>query len=151
MLDLVPFKHSHGMPELFRDMDLVFKRMMNEFAQYDLGTDIDVAWNPRLDLIETKDNFEVRADLPGLDRKDIDISLDRDTLVIKGEKKIEKEESDKHFHRKERHYGSFYRAMRLPGEVEAEKIDATFKDGVLRIMLPKTEETRKKIAHVKIH
>lgn len=151
MLDLLPVRRSHDLPGMFKDMDLIFKRMMNEFAQYDLGTDLDVAWTPRLDLIETKEGYEVRADLPGLDRKDIDISLERDTLVIKGEKKIEKEESDKHFHKKERYYGSFYRAMRLPGEVEAEKIDATFKDGVLKILLPKTEETRKKIAHVKIH
>lgn len=151
MLDLVPFRRRHEFPEVLKEMENMFKDFWHDFGLSEVGTDLDVKWTPRLDVTESEGNIEVKAELPGLERKDIDISLERDLLVIKGEKKHEKEESEKHFYRKERRYGSFYRALRLPAEVESEKIDATYKDGVLKITLPKTEESKKKIAHIKVH
>lgn len=151
MLDLVPFTRRHDWPEIFKDMENSFKSLWRETGFRDVGVDFDTDWTPTLDLIESEGAYEVRTELPGLEKKDIDISLDRDLLVIKGEKKHEKEESDKRYHRVERQYGSFYRSIRLPGEVKNEKIDAKFKDGVLTIKLPKTEETQKRVAHIDVH
>ncbi|MBU0729335.1 MAG: Hsp20/alpha crystallin family protein [Proteobacteria bacterium] len=112
---------------------------------------MEVDWNPQLDLLESDDKITVKAEVPGIEPKDIDISIDRDMLVIKGEKKHEKEESGERYHRVERSFGSFYRAVRLPGEVDRDKIDAKYTNGVLDITLPKVEADRKKITHVKVH
>lgn len=151
MLDLTPIKHRPGLPTLFREMETVFKNLLHDFPFGELPTEFEAGWTPRMDVSETDEHIEIKAELPGLEKKDIDISLDRDTLVIKGEKKHEKEEKWKTFHRIERSYGSFYRTLRLPTEVETGKIDATFKDGVLTIKLPKSEESQKKIAHIEVH
>ncbi|MCB2182487.1 MAG: Hsp20/alpha crystallin family protein [Desulfobulbaceae bacterium] len=152
MLDLVPFRRRHGgVPDVFEEMEDVFKKFWKGSLLPELTADFDTNWVPRLDVSETDESIEVVADLPGLDKKDIDISLDRDLLVIKGEKKEEHEETKKHIHRMERRYGSFYRAIRLPADVVSEKIDASFKKGVLKITLPKSEEAKKKVAHIDVH
>lgn len=151
MFDLTPIKHRPELPSLFREMEKLFKNFPLEFPFKEFTTGLDTEWAPRLDVSETDDHIEVKAELPGLEKKDIDISLERDTLILKGEKKNEKEEEGKTFHRIERSYGSFYRALRLPTEVEAGKIDAKYADGVLTITLPKTEESKKKIAHIEVH
>ncbi|MEW6426759.1 MAG: Hsp20/alpha crystallin family protein [Thermodesulfobacteriota bacterium] len=109
------------------------------------------AWSPKVDLSETDKEITVKAELPGLKREDIDISLDERSLVIKGEKKSESEETGRHFHRVERTYGCFYRALPLPATVEQDKIEATYKDGILTVVLPKTEEARKKLTHIEVH
>lgn len=95
-------------------------------------------FSPQVDVKETEKEISVTAELPGLDEKDIDVSLTSDTLTLKGEKKEEKGEKGESGWRMERRYGSFYREIPLPEEIEAEKVDATFKKGVLRIAIPKT-------------
>jgi HSP20 family protein len=104
-------------------------------------------FSPRVDVSETDKEIKVSAELPGMEEKDIDVSLTRDTLTIKGEKKEEKEESGKDYYRMERSYGSFTRSIPLPVEVDTDKVEATFKKGILDITLPKTakaiEETKK--------
>jgi len=97
-----------------------------------------------IDVSETKNELVVKAELPGMDSKDIDISMSNGFLTIKGEKKHEKEEKDENYHLIERSYGSFTRSVRLPKEVQSEKIMASFKNGVLRVTLPKSEEAKKK-------
>ncbi|MBU4326722.1 MAG: Hsp20/alpha crystallin family protein, partial [Proteobacteria bacterium] len=114
------------------------------------GEDVDLKWSPRLDVSETDKALEVVADLPGMEKKDINVSVDGDLLTIKGEKKEVKESKDKHFHSIERRSGSFYRALRLPAEVENDKIEANFKDGVLTLTLPKSKKTVKKVAQIEI-
>ena len=152
MLDLVPFRRHGGVPDMFREMERMFDEVRRGFPFHEMiTTESDVEWAPRVDIDETDKAIEVKAELPGLESKDIHISLDRDMLVIKGERKRETEESGKFYHRIERQFGSFCRSLRLPVEVESEKIDATFKNGVLQITLPKTEEAKKRIAHIKIH
>ena len=151
MLDLVPFGRRRDWPDVFREMENAVKNIWQDLPFRETGTDLDIEWTPRLDLVETDEAYEVKTELPGLEKKDIDISIDRDVLVVKGEKKHEKEEKGKHFHRLERRYGTFYRSIRLPGEVLEDKIDANFKNGVLTITLPKSEETKKRIAHIKVH
>jgi HSP20 family protein len=94
-------------------------------------------WTPALDMSEGKDAITVKAELPGVDPKEINISLEGDTLTIKGEKEQKKEEKDERSHRIERSYGAFMRSISLPTPVDASKVTATFKDGVVTITLPK--------------
>ncbi len=107
-------------------------------------------WLPSIDVSETKNELVIKAELPGLDPKDIDISMNNGYLTIKGEKKHEKEEKDENYHLVERSYGSFTRSVRLPNEVQSDKITASFKNGVLRITLPKSEEAKKKEIKIKV-
>jgi HSP20 family protein len=103
-------------------------------------------WVPNLDVSETSKEVIVQAEIPGMESKDINVSLEGGMLTIKGERKREHEEKDENFHRIERNYGSFYRSIRLPADVDPENVKATYKKGVLKINLPKTEkETGKKI------
>jgi HSP20 family protein len=153
MFELIPSLRRRGpeVPDIFEGFENMFKRMWESTMLPDLTTDVERNWVPRLDVSETDKEIEVSADLPGLDKKDIDISLENDILVIKGERKEEFRETDKHVHRMERRYGSFYRSLRLPVDVKSDAIEASFKNGVLKITLPKTEEARKKIAHITVH
>lgn len=102
------------------------------------------AWSPSLDIYESKDNLLVKADLPGLKKEDIKVSVQAGTLIIEGEKKSEKENKDKGTLRTERTYGSFYRAIALPAAVDESKVKAVYKQGVLELTLPKTEEAKPK-------
>jgi HSP20 family protein len=120
------------------------------FPFHNLQEDMDVAWSPRLDVSETDNNLEIVADLPGMEKKDITVTLEDNLLTIKGEKKEEKENKDKQYHTIERCSGSFYRAVRLPVEVEKDKIEAAFKDGVLTLRLPKSKESKRKAAQIEI-
>lgn len=105
---------------------------------------------PALDVFEEKDEVVVKADLPGLSKEDIEVNLTGSALTIKGEKKKEEEIKDKDYYRCERSYGSFIRSLELPCEVKADQVAASFKNGVLEIRLPKTEEAKKKEIKVKI-
>jgi HSP20 family protein len=150
MLGLVPYRKT-GLPDVFREMEELTKGFWPEFTSRDLTTGEGMEWAPMLDLTETEGNLEIKAELPGMERKDIDITLDRGLLVIKGEKKEEKEEKGRYYHRVERRYGTFCRSVRLPAEVKEEKIEATFKDGVLTVTLPKVESEIKKVTHIDVH
>jgi HSP20 family protein len=150
MFDLSPFKRRSEVPRVFSEMDDLLQKMWVDFPFHNLEEGASLSWSPRLDVSETDKALEIVADLPGMDKKDINISLDGDLLTIKGEKKEVKEKKDKHFHTIERRSGSFYRALRLPVAVESDKIDANFKDGVLTLTLPKSKEAAKKVAQIEI-
>jgi HSP20 family protein len=107
-------------------------------------------WLPSLDVSETKNELVVKAEVPGMDPKDIDISLSDGMLTIKGEKKQEKEEKEADYHLVERSYGAFTRSVQLPKEVQSEKINASYKNGILKITLPKSEEAKKKEIKIKV-
>lgn len=94
-------------------------------------------WEPTLDVAETKDEVVVKVEVPGVEPKDIAVALEDGMLTIKGEKRAETEEKDKRYHRVERSYGAFYRAIRVPAPVDETKVKATFKDGVVTITMPK--------------
>ena len=132
---------------LRREMDRLFERFLGELPGPDLS---GMGWAPRLDLTETKDSLIVKAELPGLEAKDLDISVSGNTLNIKGEKKQVREEKDEHHHLIERSYGAFSRTVELPAPVAPDKIKAAFKDGVLTITLPKTEEAKRKAIPIKV-
>ena len=124
-----------GMTGLKQEMDRVFDRFF-ESRWEDLPALGD--WVPKVDVSETKDAVVVKAEIPGMEAKDIQASLQENVLTITGEKKQEKEEKDERYHRVERTYGSFARSVRLPAGVEAGKVNAAFKNGVLTVTLPKT-------------
>lgn len=138
---LVPWRPFDELSTLRREMDRVFERVFGEFPSLERPT---LAWTPRLDVTETRDSVLIKAELPGLEAKDVDVALSGDTLTIKGEKKQEREEKDEYHHLVERAYGSFARMVRLPAPVAADKVKATFKNGVLTVTLPKTEEARQR-------
>ncbi len=105
---------------------------------------------PRIDATEDDKAYQIRAELPGMDREDVDITLADGMLTIRGEKKREDEEKGKEFYRKERTFGSFRRTLPVPSEVDESQIVASFRKGVLTIELPKSEEARKKITHIDV-
>jgi HSP20 family protein len=140
------------------EMDRLFDRFGSGFGFPSLRRmfDVESPWRssfsfsmPAIDMSEDEKTYKVSAELPGMDSKDIDVSVTGDTLVLRGEKRQEKEEKDKNYHFSERAYGSFQRAFELPASIDRGKITADFSKGVLTITLPKTVEAQqptKKIA-----
>lgn len=105
---------------------------------------------PAMDMVEKDDAFEITAELPGLDEKNVEIKLSNGNLTIKGEKKEEKEEREKEYYLSERRYGSFQRIFRVPEGVDADKIDASFRKGVLTVTLPKTPAAKQSEKHISV-
>ena len=106
-------------------------------------------WNPAVDLYEKDDHFVIKAELPGVDKKDIAIDLKDRVLTLSGERSYENEVKEESYYRRERSYGKFQRAFTLPADVDSDKIKAEFKDGLLQIEVPKPEEQKPK--QVTIH
>ncbi len=106
--------------------------------------------SPSIDIYEEGDDVVVKGDIPGMNKEDLAVNLTDDTITISGEKKKEEKVEKKNYYRMERSYGSFRRSFRLPEEVQADKAKAKFKDGVLEIRIPKTEEAKKRERKLKI-
>jgi HSP20 family protein len=126
------------------EMNRVLDNFFNRESSY--GAD----WKPVVDVAETENDIVVKAEIPGIDPKDIDISITGDKLTLKGEKKEEKENTGKCFHRVESSYGSFKRVITLPASVDVDKVTAEGKNGLLEITLPKKEESKAKKINVKV-
>lgn len=107
-------------------------------------------WAPAVDILETENELVLKADVPGLEMKDIDIQLENGTLTIKGERKFEREEKNKGYHRLERSYGSFVRYFTVPESVDVEHVKAEYTSGVLTITLPKKEIAKPKAIKVQV-
>lgn len=116
------------------------------------NTDLSFAdWAPSVDIEEANDKYVITADLPGVDKKDIDVKLENGVLSIRGEKQTEKETGKgTKRHRSERFHGTFARSFTLPDAVKAEKVDASYKDGVLLLTIPKAEEAKPKSIDIKV-
>ena len=133
-------------------VDRLFRDFETGFLRSPLYRDVENFWRrdaafpvtPAIDVVEKDNAFEITAELPGLEAKNIELSLSDDILTIKGEKNEEKEEKTKDRYVSERRYGSFRRSLQLPSSVEAAKIDASFKSGVLSVTLPKSADAQKK-------
>jgi HSP20 family protein len=131
-----------------REMNRIFDAFNRNWG-LDAFPEFTSSFMPRLDISEDVKAFTVTAELPGMSEKEIDLSITGDTLTIRGEKKEEKEDKGKNYHYSERSYGSFMRSIPLPGQVNTDKVSASFNKGVLSITLPKsaaTLETSKKIS-----
>lgn len=105
---------------------------------------------PSVDIYEEGDDLVIKTELPGMRKEDIEVNISENTITLSGEKKKEEKVEKKDYYRLERSYGSFSRSFDLPVEVQADKAKATFKDGVLEIRIPKTEEAKKKVRKIKI-
>ena len=101
-------------------------------------------WEPAVDIYDDNDKVVIKAELPGVDKKDIEVDLKDHVLTLKGERSYEKEAKEDNYYHKERAFGKFQRAFRLPVNLDPEKINADFKDGVLKIEIPKSEEAKPK-------
>ncbi len=119
--------------------------------------DIEPFWQPEswmtvpaVDFVETEKDYELTVDLPGLDEKEVEVKIAGGVLKVKAEKEEEKEETKKDFHLRERRFGSFERALRMPEVVDTDKIEAHFKKGVLTVMLPKTAEAQKPVKKIEV-
>jgi len=125
-------------------MQQEMNRLFDEFFGERQTEMSECAWTPMVDVSETETELRIRAELPGLNHEDIEINLQDNVLTLKGEKKQEQKEETENFHRIERCYGNFSRSFTLPANVKADAVQATFKNGILLITLPKTEEARPK-------
>ena len=133
----------------FRDLNTLQDRMNHLFEQANRGWRSDeesatTAWSPSVDIFETEGEIIVQAEVPGMDRKDIELSLENNVLTLKGDRKFQKETKDENHHRIERSYGSFSRSFSIPAMVNEDKIRADYNEGVLSISLPKKEHARPK-------
>jgi len=144
---LVPWRGRQELTGLRKDMDRLFDRFFEDWPVRFRPT--DGHWAPSVDVSETAKEVIVKGELPGMDPKDIDVAVSGNVLSIRGERKKEQEEKGENFHRVERSYGAFARSIRLPVEVDGNKVKASYKDGVLSISLPKTKDTATKKIEVK--
>lgn len=148
MPDIMEWRPFREVSRLRREMDRLWE---DYFGPGRRGLrPLEMEWAPAVDVSETADQVVVKAEVPGIEVKDIDISLTGDMLTIKGEKKSEREEKGESYHLVERSYGSFARSLKLPAVVDADKIEATYDKGVLTITCPKKEEVKPKAIEIKV-
>ncbi|UJS16043.1 MAG: Hsp20/alpha crystallin family protein [Candidatus Jettenia sp.] len=143
--ELTKWSYLPTISSLQNEMNRMMDRIFREGNLTETGM-----WLPPIDLSETNDKITVKAEIPGIDSKDIDISIQENTLFLKGEKREEKEEKGKNYYRVERQYGSFSRSVVLPATVDTDKITAECKNGVLEITLQKKEEVKPKQISIKV-
>src|SRR5208337_277679 len=125
-----------------RELDRLFREA---FSPVSGETEVSTrSWAPPVDIYETEEAIVLKAELPGIDPKDVEVRVEDNTLYLKGERKYEKEVKEQNYHRVERSYGSFARSFSLPNSIDAEKVKAEFKDGLLTLTMPKREEAKPK-------
>ncbi len=138
-----PFADLTAMRNQF---DRLMARFYPEVEEEALTTD----WAPTADVMETRDAIVIRAELPGLSEKDVKVEMENGVLTLRGERKLEKETTDKGYRHIERTYGKFIRAFTLPPNVDLNKIAATFNNGLLEVEIPKKEEAKPKAINVEV-
>ena len=143
--ELVPYDFD----QMRQEMDRLWESFFEERPRRKMGEEEE--WFPSLDVAETKNEIVVKAEVPGMDPKDIDISLSNGILTIKGEKEEKREEEEENYHLVERSHGAFARSIQLPTEVQGNKVNASYKNGVLKIVLPKSEEAKSKEIKIKVN
>ena len=140
----------------FRELEEVSDRLNRMFARPAAArtngkeTMIVADWTPSVDISETEVEYQIKAEIPDVKKEDVKVTLEDGVLTIQGERRQEKEETGKKYHRVERSYGSFVRSFTLPDLVDEGKVKAEFKDGVLNLQLPKSEKAKPKAIEVKV-
>lgn len=160
---LLPVQRRREEDDPFTRLHREMNRMFDEFSRgFGLSTNVwrspfDMleggtagTWMPRVDVAETDKEIKVTAELPGMDEKDVNLELSDNVLTISGEKRTEKEETEKNYYRSERSYGFFHRSLALPDGVDRDKVEATFKKGVLTVTLPKTATAQSKATKISV-
>lgn len=144
---------EHPIESFHREINKVFDNFFNDFSFPSLRNTEELwsnSFSPKVNVSESDNEIKVEAELPGLEEKDIDVTLNNNSLVIKGERKSQKEDKKENYHVVESSYGSFCRTIPIPDGVDTDKIDAVFKNGVMKINIPKTEEARKKVKRIPV-
>ena len=141
--------------EPFRDLltsQREYVRLLKEaFSPMSGETEVSTrSWAPPVDIYETEDAIVLKAELPGIDPKDVEVRVEDNTLYLKGERNYEKEINEQNYHRIERSYGSFARSFSLPNSISAEKVKAEYKDGLLTLTMPKREEAKPKTIKIDV-
>jgi HSP20 family protein len=151
MRSLIPWKKKkeQAITEFRKDMDSLFDKFFGRDFFPAAENLFDGKWLPSVDVSEGKKDITVKAEIPGVEAGDIDVSLNGRVLTVRGEKKQEKEEKDKSWHEVERSYGYFSRSVELPADVESESVNAAYKRGVLKITLKKTREAESRKVKIK--
>lgn len=139
----------YGLDHLRDEINSLFDFSYGGLSEMDRGL-LETSWSPAVDVYDSKDDIIVKADIPGLEKEDIDVTVEDNTVTIRGEKKNEQEARTEEFVRSERFYGSFYRALQLPAHVDAGKAKASYKNGTLELTLPKREEAKPKQINVDV-
>jgi len=131
-----------------REFDRLFREAFSPMAG---ETEVSTrSWAPPVDIYETEDAIVLKAELPGIDPKDVEVRVEDNTLYLKGERNYEKEVKEQNYHRVERSYGSFARSFSLPNSINAEKVKAEYKDGLLTLTMPKREEAKPKTIKIDV-
>lgn len=146
--DLIPFGRKNEPPKnpdhpftgLQREMNQLFENFFRGFSLAPFEENYGVTFMPRVDVAEDDKAVTVKVELPGMSENDIDVSISKDALTLRGEKREDKEEKGKNFYRRERNYGSFSRTVPLPAGIDTDKVEAGFKKGILTVTLPKTQQ-----------
>lgn len=141
-----PVNPFEGISMLQRRMNRLFDESLNDETE-----ELQTSWEPRIDLLEVGDHFEVTAELPGLTHDEVKVELHENMLTISGEKQSVSNKKDRNFYISERSFGQFRRNFQFPTRIDHTKIDAEFKDGVLTVTLPKAEDAKPKQIEVKVH
>lgn len=142
-----PFRDLVGLQERMNRMfDESYRGAGRSGEDWALGG----AWAPAVDIYEHDGNIVVKAELPGVDPKDVDVRVENNTLTLRGERKVDNEVKQENYHRVERAYGTFTRSFTLPSVLDQEKIKAEYKDGVLKVTLPKREEAKPKQINIAV-
>jgi len=134
----------------FREIDDVFNRYPTGLLTKSIG-DSSPEWSPLADITETEEAFHVKAELPGVKKEDVDVSLSNGVLTLKGERKTEEETKDEKQHRIERFHGTFVRRFDLPDNIDQSTVSAEYVDGVLSLTIPKTTKTTPETTKIDIH
>jgi len=145
---LTPWTSFGRLSDLRDEIDRLFESPLTELTR---NSNLLSGWTPMLDVYEDKDNYTVKAELPGLKKEDINVSLQDGTLSISGERKNESKHEDAEVYRTERSFGRFQRSVTLPAAVSADLGKATYKDGILTITVPKAEEAKPKQIKVSVN
>ena len=142
-MSLMRWRPTHDLTGMREEMNRLFDNFFSGLPERRKGL-LESEWAPSIDVAETDEEIVVTAELPGVKQEEVDITIADDVLILKGEKKEEKEVKEKNYHRIERSYGSFQRSISLPTGTEASKAKATYKDGILSVTIPKAEEAKPK-------
>jgi HSP20 family protein len=143
-MNLTPWKPMNELLRIHDEMDGVFEDFFGKRSLLRPAEGGDWEWMPAVDITETDDYLEVRADIPGVTEKEMTLSVTDNVLTLRGAKKRESEEKGENYHRVERSYGRFQRSFTLPKNLQTDKTAATFKNGVLTVSIPKVEEIKPK-------
>ena len=152
-MTLVKWNPARELLNVEREFNKLFNTFNRRFGFDDgmMNEDLENAvWSPFTDITENKDQYILKMDLPGVSKDNLKLSYQDGELIISGERKQEKEDKDSKYHRIERNYGKYYRSFTLPQTIQADKINAEFKDGQLTITVPKSEEAKPKELEIKV-